>query len=55
MFPERGRRRDDIRQGLRVIGFERRVTIAFHVTDDFVIIDLILYGGRDVERNLRGG
>ncbi len=55
MFPERGRRRDDIRQGLRIIGFERRVTIAFHVTDDFVIIDRILYGGRDVERNLRGG
>ncbi|MDP3524328.1 MAG: type II toxin-antitoxin system RelE/ParE family toxin, partial [Hoeflea sp.] len=26
---ERGRARDDIRTGLRVIGFERRVTIAF--------------------------
>ena len=26
-FPERGRRRDDILPGLRVIGFERRVTI----------------------------
>jgi toxin ParE1/3/4 len=30
-FPERGRRRDDILPGLRVIGFERRVTIAFRV------------------------
>jgi len=30
-FPERGRRRDDILPGLRAIGFERRVTIAFRV------------------------
>jgi len=30
-FPERGTRRDDILPGLRVIGFERRVTIAFRV------------------------
>jgi toxin ParE1/3/4 len=29
-FPERGRRRDDM-PGLRTIGFERRVTIAFRV------------------------
>jgi toxin ParE1/3/4 len=28
-FPERGARRDDIRPGLRTIGFERRVTIVF--------------------------
>ncbi len=26
---ERGTRRDDIRPGLRIVGFERRVTIAF--------------------------
>ncbi len=26
-FPERGTRRDDLRPGLRVIGFERRVAI----------------------------
>ena len=47
-FPRRGTRRDDLRPGLRVIGFERRVTIAFHVTADKVIIDRILYGGRDL-------
>jgi toxin ParE1/3/4 len=29
MFPERGTRRDEIRPGLRIVGFERRVTIAF--------------------------
>ena len=28
---ERGHRRDDIRPGLRIFGFERRVTIAFMV------------------------
>lgn len=48
-FPERGRRRDDLRPGLRIIGFERRVTIAFHVSSEAVIIDRILYGGRDLE------
>src|SRR5580704_9229934 len=30
-FPERGARRDDIRRGLRLVGFERKVTIAFSV------------------------
>ena len=30
-------------------GFERRVTIAFHIGDDHVVIDRILYGGRDLE------
>jgi toxin ParE1/3/4 len=34
IFPERGNRRDDLRAGLRIIGFERRVTIAFHITPD---------------------
>ncbi|WP_408861819.1 type II toxin-antitoxin system RelE/ParE family toxin [Acidocella aquatica] len=48
-FPERGVRRDELRPGLRIIGFERRVTIAFHITPALVIIDRILYGGRDVE------
>lgn len=28
-FPERGIRRDDIRPGLRIVGFERRITVAF--------------------------
>lgn len=29
---KRGTRRKDIREGLRTVGFERRVTIAFNVT-----------------------
>lgn len=47
-FPERGARRDAIRPGLRVVGFERRVAIAFHVTTITVAIDRILYGGQDL-------
>jgi toxin ParE1/3/4 len=46
-FPERGRKRDDIRKGLRLIGFEKRVVIAFHVTGEVVDIKRIFYGGRD--------
>ena len=53
MFPERGRRRDDVRPGLRIIGFGRRVTIAFHVTDDRITVDRVLFGGRDLARAFR--
>jgi toxin ParE1/3/4 len=47
-FPERGTRRDDLRTGLRVSGFERRVVIAFRVTADAVTILRVLYAGRDL-------
>jgi toxin ParE1/3/4 len=53
-FPERGTRRDDIRLGLRTIGFERRATIVFQVTRAEVVIVRIFYGGQDYERALRG-
>jgi len=46
---ERGTRRDDLQPGLRIVGFERRVTIAFHVEPGIVTIDRVLYGGRDVD------
>ena len=46
--PKRGPSRSDIRPGLRVIGFERRVAIAFHILDQVVTIDRVLYGGRDL-------
>ena len=45
-FPERGTRRDDLRSGLRIVGFERRVTIAFHVEVTAVVVDRVLYAGR---------
>jgi plasmid stabilization system protein ParE len=53
-FPLRGRRRDDIRPGLRVFGFRRRVSIAFEVTDDVVTILGIFYGGQNFELTLSG-
>ena len=49
----RGMVRDDLLPGLRVTGFERRVTIAFVVTEAAVLIEGIFYGGRDFEGTLR--
>lgn len=46
---ERGTRRDD---GIRIIGFERRVTVAFVVNDESVVILRIFYGGADWGRAL---
>jgi toxin ParE1/3/4 len=48
-FPLRGQHRDGLLAGLRTIGFERRVTIAFVVTADIVLIAGIFYGGQDFE------
>jgi len=52
-FPRRGTRRDEIRPGLRTMGFERRATIVFRVEQLKVRIVRIFYGGRDYERLLR--
>lgn len=49
---ERGTRRDDIRPGIRVMGFERRVTIVFSVTDTQVVIVRLAYGGQNWESAL---
>jgi toxin ParE1/3/4 len=49
VFPDRGIRRDDLRPGLGILGFERRAEIAFQVTAEAVTILRILYGGRDLE------
>jgi toxin ParE1/3/4 len=54
-FPMRGRERDDLLPGLRTIGFERRVTVAFVVSADTALIEGIFYGGRDFETALRNG
>jgi len=52
-FPMRGQQRDDLLSGLRTTGFERRVTIAFCVTADAVLIEGIFYGGQDFEAIFR--
>jgi plasmid stabilization system protein ParE len=51
VFPNRGTVRDDIRPGLRIIGFERRVNIAFIVEGNDVIILRILYAGQQFREN----
>lgn len=48
---ERGTRHDERRHGLRVVGFERRVSIAFTVDEAEVTI-LRLFYGADWEREL---
>ena len=45
-FPQRGIAREDVLPGLRLVGFEKRITLAFHIANDVVVFDRILYGGR---------
>jgi toxin ParE1/3/4 len=53
MLPNRGTLREDLRPGLRVMGFERRASIAFRIGSKNVAILRILYGGRSVEHAFR--
>ena len=46
LFPLRGRARDDIRRGLRTLGFERRATIVYSVSKREVTIVRVFCGGR---------
>ena len=50
-FPQRGMRRDDLRPGLRVTNYRKRVVIAFAVDVDseHVAILAIFHGGQDYE------
>ena len=52
-FPMIGFARDDLRPGLRTIGFRRRVVIAFAVNEKTVEIHGIFYGGQDYEALMR--
>ena len=47
--PLRGQVRDDIRPGLRIVGFERRVAVAFKCDAGQVVILRVFYGGRNWE------
>ncbi len=53
-FPARGTSRDEIRPGLRIIGFERRITIAFAVHENHVEFLRFFGRGRDWERAMIG-
>ena len=49
---ERGNLRADIRPNLRIIGFERRLTVAFTVGDQTVTILRVFSAGRNWEATL---
>lgn len=53
IFPLRGTARDDIRPGLRISSYRRRVVIAFSVEAEAIVILSIYYRGRDYETDLR--
>ncbi len=48
-FPLQGTPRDDLMEGLRTIGFERRATILFTVSKDTIVIEAVYYGGQNFE------
>ena len=52
-FPHRGTRRDDIRPGLRITNYKKRVAIAFNVDAEQVSILGVFYGGQDYETVLQ--
>lgn len=52
-FPTRGKPWKSIRPGMRVLGFERRVSIAFQVNVETVVIFRVLYGGRNLHSHLK--
>ncbi|MBZ0094093.1 MAG: type II toxin-antitoxin system RelE/ParE family toxin [Sulfuricella sp.] len=52
-FPHRGTRRDDIRPGLRITSYKKRVVIAFDVDAERVSIIGVFYGGQDFETDLQ--
>lgn len=52
-MPLQGRLRDDLRPGLRTLGFRRRVLIAYSVEDTTVTVLGIFHGGQDYETLLR--
>lgn len=48
---ERGQLRSDVRPGLRITGFERRLTIAFTVEEETVTVLRVFTAGRNWERS----
>ncbi|HKU97560.1 MAG TPA: type II toxin-antitoxin system RelE/ParE family toxin [Vineibacter sp.] len=52
-MPFRGRARNDLLPGLRVLPFERRIIIAYRIEHDRVRVVGVFYGGRDYETLLR--
>lgn len=54
-FPERGSLRNEVRPGLRIVGFRRQASIAFTVTGATVVILAVFRRGADTEALLVEG
>jgi plasmid stabilization system protein ParE len=52
-LPQRGTKRDDVRRGLRVISYKKRLQIVFSIEDDRVVIHGAFYGGQDYAASLQ--
>lgn len=52
-FPNIGTCRDDVRPGLRITSYKKRVVIAFAVDAEVVSIIGVYYGGQDYETVLQ--
>ncbi len=55
MFPQRGTRRDDIRPGMRITNYRKRIVIAFAVDDGTQQVSIlgIFHGRQDYEAILQ--
>ena len=51
IFSERGRRRDDLLEGLRVVTFESRAIIAYRLVAEQVVIVRVIHGGQDYDED----
>lgn len=52
-IPLLGVARPDLREGVRVFSFRRRVAIAYTTEDDALVVLRVFYGGRDFEAIMR--
>jgi plasmid stabilization system protein ParE len=53
-YPERGSLRGGVVQGLRIIGFRRRLSIAFVARENDVLVLGFFYAGRNIDPALLG-
>lgn len=51
-FPERGSLRDEVRPGLRIVGYRRQASIAFFVFEAEVVILRVFRRGADIEAQM---
>lgn len=49
-MPMRGRQRDDLAPGVRTITFERRVVVAYRVSEVDLTVLRLVYAGRDTDK-----